>query len=114
MLGTLFLSLSLTGCVRDSTPKAPQLIYISPPLSLMTPCSKPVLRGDTWADLVEHAIKLSDELTVCNERILAIKRYVSIQEEITRQTGSDKGSNRDRGSPPGGGPRDHGGSGKHR
>lgn len=118
MLGTLFLVLLLNGCVQTDKIAKPKIIYISPPETLMTPCSKPNLQGETWADLVEHTIRLADELTVCNERILAIRRYVKTQsEDLTKQSGNDKerSKNRDRPEPRGhGNPGDNGKGGPRR
>ncbi|TNG94864.1 hypothetical protein FHQ28_05570 [Pasteurellaceae bacterium USgator11] len=78
----LSLAALLTACSSNNTPepKAPEVIYIAPPASLMVPCVKPKMRGETWADLAEHAIKLSDELTICNRRIEAIKGFVTKQQ----------------------------------
>lgn len=62
----------------------------------MMTCSKSVLRGETWADVVEYAIKLSDELTVCNQRILAIKDFVERQENSLTQNNKVRGEGSDK------------------
>lgn len=73
-------TLLLSACVNKPEPKTTEIIYITPPASLMVPCVKPKMHGNKWADLAEYAIRLSDELTICNRRIGAINTFVIKQQ----------------------------------
>lgn len=84
---------------------------MSIPDNLLVTCPKPTLNGEKASDVAVYAVKVTDQLKICNSRITQIKNLVADYEhEIEQDLSSndrdglnhhinDKRGGRDRGEP---------------
>lgn len=82
----------LTGCLnQNSNPvEKVKIVRIAIPDNLLVTCPKPILKGETTADVAVYAVKVTDQLKICNSRILQIKNLVEDNErEVTQNSGSE-------------------------
>ena len=80
---------------------------MSIPDNLLVTCPKPTLNGEKASDVAVYAVKVTDQLKICNSRITQIKNLVKDYErEIEQDSSNDsrgigRGEPRDRGEPRG-------------
>lgn len=68
---------SLTACSNLSKQKERvKIVRVSIPDELLRPCPKPAFSGDSPADIAVYAVKVTDQLKICNNRINQIKSFV--------------------------------------
>ena len=82
----------LTGCLnQNSNPvEKVKIVRIAIPDNLLITCPKPMLKGETTADVAVYAVKVTDQLKICNSRILQIKNLVEDNErEVTQNSESE-------------------------
>ena len=113
-----------TGCLNPNKPvEKIKIVRVSIPDNLLVTCPKPTLDGEKASDIAVYAVKVTDQLKICNSRITQIKNLVADYEhEIEQDLSSndrdglnhhinDKRSGRERGESMGRGrgePRDRG------
>ena len=105
--------LSLTGCLSPSKPvEKIKIIRVTIPDNLLVTCPKPTLSGEKASDVAVYAVKVTDQLKICNSRITQIKNLVNDYEhEIEQDTHSEYqslGFEKDNGDRHGGKGRDSG------
>lgn len=97
-----------TGCLNPSKPvEKIKIIRVTIPENLLITCPKPKLNGEKSSDVAVYAVKVTDQLKICNSRITQIKNLVNDYEhEIEQDTHSeyqslgfekDKGDRNDKG-----------------
>lgn len=81
----------LTGCLNPSNPiEKVKIVRITIPENLLITCPKPMLKGETTADVAVYAVKVTDQLKICNSRILQIKNLVEDNErKVTQNSESE-------------------------
>lgn len=100
--------LLLTGCSSPNKPvEKIKIIRVTIPENLLITCPKPKLDGEKSSDVAVYAVKVTDQLKICNSRITQIKNLVADYEhEIEQDTHSeyqslgfekDKGDRNDKG-----------------
>ncbi|AMQ94622.1 hypothetical protein ACT75_08885 [Aggregatibacter actinomycetemcomitans] len=68
---------SLTACSNlNSNKQRIKIVRVSIPDELLRPCPKPAFRGDSASDIAVYAVKVTDQLKICNQRINQIKSFV--------------------------------------
>lgn len=68
---------SLTACSNLSKHKQRvKIVRVSIPDELLRPCPKPAFSGDGLSDIAVYAVKVTDQLKICNQRINQIKSFV--------------------------------------
>ncbi|WP_307870340.1 Rz1-like lysis system protein LysC [Aggregatibacter actinomycetemcomitans] len=68
---------SLTACSsQNKLTEKVKVVRVSIPDELLRPCPKPALSGDGAADIAVYAVKVTDQLKICNNRINQIKAFV--------------------------------------
>ena len=82
---TLVVLLS-TGCLNPSKPvEKIKIIRVTIPDNLLVTCPKPTLNGEKSSDVAVYAVKVTDQLKICNSRILQIKSLVKDYEHEIEQ-----------------------------
>ena len=75
-----------TGCLNPSKPvEKIKIIRVTIPDNLLVTCPKPTLNGEKSADVAVYAVKVTDQLKICNSRILQIKSLVKDYEHEIEQ-----------------------------
>lgn len=70
--------LSLTGCLNPNKPvEKIKIIRVTIPDNLLITCPKPTLNGEKSSDVAVYAVKVTDQLKICNSRITQIKNLVN-------------------------------------
>ena len=78
--------LSLTGCLNPSKPvEKIKIIRVTIPDNLLVTCPKPTLNGEKSSDVAVYAVKVTDQLKICNSRITQIKNLVNDYEHEIEQ-----------------------------
>ena len=99
-----------TGCSNLNEPvEKIKIVRVSIPDNLLVTCPKPTLDGEKISDIAVYAVKVTDQLKICNNRITQIKNLVKDYEnEIKHDSssngrsgprGRERGEPRDRGEP---------------
>lgn len=100
--------LLLTGCSSpNKSVEKIKIIRVTIPENLLITCPKPKLGGEKSSDVAVYAVKVTDQLKICNSRITQIKNLVADYEhEIEQDAHSeyqslgfekDKGDHNDKG-----------------
>lgn len=58
-----------------------KVIPLLPPVDLIPECYEPVLHGDTYGEVVEHAAALQGAFTVCHKEIDALQEWMNAHRE---------------------------------
>lgn len=75
-----------TGCLNQSKPvEKIKIIRVTIPDNLLVTCPKPTLNGEKSSDVAVYAVKVTDQLKICNSRILQIKSLVKDYEHEIEQ-----------------------------
>lgn len=117
-------ALSLTGCLNpNKSVEKIKIIRVTIPDNLLITCPKPTLSGEKSSDVAVYAVKVTDQLKICNSRITQIKNLVAdyeheIEQDLSsndrdglnhhindKRSGREQGKSMDRGR---GEPRDRG------
>lgn len=78
--------LSLTGCSSPNKPvEKIKIVRVSIPDNLLITCPKPTLNGEKASDVAVYAVKVTDQLKICNSRITQIKNLVADYEHEIEQ-----------------------------
>lgn len=97
-----------TGCLNPSKPvEKIKIIRVTIPDNLLVTCPKPTLNGEKSSDVAVYAVKVTDQLKICNSRITQIKNLVADYEHEIEQDAyseyqslgleKDKGDRNDKG-----------------
>ena len=80
-----------TGCSNPSKSiEKIKIVRVSIPDDLLITCPKPTLSGEKASDIAVYAVKVTDQLKICNSRITQIKNLVKDYEhEIEQDLSSD-------------------------
>ena len=81
------------------------------PDNLLVTCPKPTLDGEKASDIAVYAVKVTDQLKICNNRITQIKNLVKDYEHEIERDSSNGSRGIERGGPIGRGrgePREQG------
>lgn len=80
-----------TGCLNPSKPvEKIKIIRVTIPDNLLVTCPKPTLNGEKSSDVAVYAVKVTDQLKICNSRIIQIKNLVKDYEhEIEQDANSE-------------------------
>lgn len=116
---TLVVLLS-TGCLNpNKSVEKIKIVRVSIPDNLLVTCPKPTLDGEKASDVAVYAVKVTDQLKICNSRITQIKNLVAdyeheIEQDLSsndrdgldhhindKHSGRGRGEPRDRGEPRG-------------
>ena len=91
-------AMSLTACSSQSKQvEKVKVVRVSIPDELLKPCPKPAFSGDNVADIAVYAVKVTDQLKICNNRINQIKAFVKQDDADPVLTGGDDGNSRSKG-----------------
>ena len=75
-----------TGCLSPSKPvEKIKIIRVTIPENLLITCPKPTLNGEKSSDVAVYAVKVTDQLKICNSRITQIKNLVTDYEHEIEQ-----------------------------
>lgn len=75
-----------TGCLNPSKPvEKIKIIRVTIPDNLLVTCPKPTLNGEKSSDVAVYAVKVTDQLKICNSRITQIKNLVNDYEHEIEQ-----------------------------
>lgn len=75
-----------TGCLNPSKPvEKIKIIRVTIPENLLITCPKPTLNGEKASDVAVYAVKVTDQLKICNSRIIQIKNLVKDYEHEIEQ-----------------------------
>lgn len=75
-----------TGCLSPSKPvEKIKIIRVTIPENLLITCPKPTLNGEKSSDVAVYAVKVTDQLKICNSRITQIKNLVADYEHEIEQ-----------------------------
>lgn len=81
----------LTGCLNQSNPvEKIKIIRVTIPENLLITCPKPKLDGEKSSDVAVYAVKVTDQLKICNSRITQIKNLVADYEHDIEQDASSE------------------------
>ena len=87
-----------TGCSNLNKPSEKiKIVRVPIPDNLLVTCPKPTLDGEKASDIAVYAVKVTDQLKICNNRITQIKNLVKDYEQEIKHDSSSSGR---------GGPRD--------
>ena len=87
-----------TGCSNLSEPTEKiKIVRVSIPDNLLVTCPKPTLSGEKISDIAVYAVKITDQLKICNNRINQIKAFVKQDDTDSVLTGGDDGNSRSKG-----------------
>lgn len=83
---------SLTACSSQSKQiERVRVVRVSIPDELLKPCPKPAFSGDDFSDIAVYAVKVTDQLKICNNRINQIKAFVKQDNARPNLSGGDGG-----------------------
>ena len=104
-----------TGCSNLSEPEEKiKIVRVPIPDNLLVTCPKPTLNGEKASDIAVYAVKVTDQLKICNSRITQIKNLVKDYEHEIKQDSSNDSRGIGRGGPIGRGQGEPGDRGEPR
>ena len=75
-----------TGCLNPNKPvEKIKIVRVPIPDNLLVTCPKPTLDGEKASDVAVYAVKVTDQLKICNSRITQIKNLVADYEHEIEQ-----------------------------
>ena len=75
-----------------------KIVRLSIPDELLKPCPKPAFSGNDFSDIAVYAVKVTDQLKICNNRINQIKTFVKQDDVGSNIKGGNRGETSDTGS----------------
>ena len=71
--------MSLAGCAREPVSAPPEVIKLTPPLSLLSETPHPDFSGSSNGDLINYLDEVGNALDVCNADKASVRNWVEKQ-----------------------------------